>query len=427
MSQANAQGKARVPSGFFLLKTVGMALSQIWANKTRSFLTALGIIVGVASVTAVIAALTGLKTKVLTEFESVGAARLYVFPNRPDNVPRSKIPWEKCRLKVDEARAIMEQCPSLKGISPIVDVTLSVESDTQVIEGMTVSGIWPAWHDAIGRKVLRGRPFGQIDVDTARQVALVNEAAVEELKLDEGGNGGIGTHVLLGGRRFLVIGVVETLQAKMFGMNSSQAEIFIPFSVAEKLLDGWYFMQFVALAKSPEVAEEAKAEIEYVMRRQRGLGKDDADTFRVAASDQFINQFKSLASGVTAIAGGIVGISLLVGGIGIMNIMLVSVSERTREIGLRKAVGATSSAILLQFLLEAVTLTVLGGIVGLVIGKMFAIGLTFIPGANLEQADVPAWAIAIALVFSAGVGVLFGMWPAYKASRLDPIEALRHE
>jgi putative ABC transport system permease protein len=417
----------RVLSGFFFLKTIGMALSQIWANKTRSFLTALGIIVGVASVTAVIAALTGLKTKVLTEFESVGAARLYVFPNRPDNVPRSKIPWEKCRLRIDEARAIAEQCPSLKGISPIVDVTLSVESDTSLIEGMTVSGIWPAWHDAIGRKVLRGRPFSQIDVDTARQVALVNEAAVEELKLDEGGNGGIGTHVLLGGRRFMVIGVVETLQAKMFGMNSSQAEIFVPFSVAEKLLEGWYFMQFVAIAKSPEVAEEAKAEIEYVMRRQRGLTKEDPDTFRVAAIDQFINQFKSLASGVTAIAGGIVGISLLVGGIGIMNIMLVSVSERTREIGLRKAVGATSAAILLQFLLEAVTLTVLGGLVGLVIGKIFAISLTFIPGANLEQADVPAWAIAVALVFSAGVGVLFGMWPAYKASRLDPIEALRHE
>jgi putative ABC transport system permease protein len=417
----------RVLSGFFFLKTIGMALSQIWANKTRSFLTALGIIVGVASVTAVIAALTGLKTKVLTEFESVGAARLYVFPNRPDNVPRSKIPWEKCRLRIDEARAIAEQCPSLKGISPIVDVTLSVESDTSLIEGMTVSGIWPAWHEAIGRKVLRGRPFSQIDVDTARQVALVNEAAVEELKLDEGGNGGIGTHVLLGGRRFMVIGVVETLQAKMFGMNSSQAEIFVPFSVAEKLLEGWYFMQFVAIAKSPEVAEEAKAEIEYVMRRQRGLTKEDPDTFRVAAIDQFINQFKSLASGVTAIAGGIVGISLLVGGIGIMNIMLVSVSERTREIGLRKAVGATSAAILLQFLLEAVTLTVLGGLVGLVIGKIFAISLTFIPGANLEQADVPAWAIAVALVFSAGVGVLFGMWPAYKASRLDPIEALRHE
>ena len=426
-SRKGAKGEGRGLTIFFFLKAIGMALSQIWANKTRSFLTALGIIVGVASVTAVIAALTGLKAKVLSEFESVGAARLYVFPNRPDNVPRAKFPWEKCRLKVSEAQAIMDQCPSIKGISPIVDLPMSVESDTELIDGMTVNGIWPAWHDAVGRKVMRGRPFSQIDIDTARQVALVNEAAVTELKIDTDGNGGLGEHILLGGRRFLVVGVVETTQARMLGMNSSEAEIFIPFSVAEKLLDGWYFMQFAAIATSPETAEEAKAEVEYVMRRQRGLQPDDPDTFRVAALDQYINQFKSLASGVTAIAGGIVGISLLVGGIGIMNIMLVSVSERTREIGLRKAVGATSAAILLQFLLEAVTLTVLGGIAGLVIGKLMAVSLTYSPGANLEQADVPAWAVILSIVFSAGVGVAFGMFPAYKASRLDPIEALRHE
>jgi putative ABC transport system permease protein len=409
---------------FFVLKSVNMALAQIWANKTRSFLTALGIIVGVASVTAVIAALTGLKAKVLAEFETVGAARIFVFPDRPENSPRQKFPWEKCKLKIAECQAIQDQCPSVKGITPLVDVGLSAESDNASIDGINVNGIWPAWHDAVGRKVIRGRPFTQIDVDTARQVALLNESAIEELKLPADP---LGSHVLLGGRRFLVVGVVETLQAQMFGMNSSQAEIFIPFSVAEKLLDRDFFMRFAALAVSPEKADEAKAEIEFVMRRQRGLQPGDPNTFRVAAIDQYINQFKTLAAGVTAIAGGIVGISLLVGGIGIMNIMLVSVSERTREIGLRKAVGATPAAILLQFLLEAVTLTVLGGFAGLVIGKLMALGLTLIPGANLEQADVPFWAVFLAIAFSALVGVAFGMFPAVKASRLDPIEALRHE
>ncbi len=409
---------------FFVLKSVNMAFGQIWANKTRSFLTALGIIVGVASVTAVIAALTGLKAKVLAEFETVGAARIFVFPDRPENSPRQKFPWEKCKLKIAECQAIKDQCPSVKGITPLVDVGLSAESDNASIDGINVNGIWPAWHDAVGRKVIKGRPFTQIDVDTARQVALINEAAIDELKLP---GDPLGAHVLLGGRRFLVVGVVETLQAQMFGMNSSQAEIFIPFSVAEKLLDRDFFMRFAALAVSPEKADEAKAEIEFVMRRQRGLQPGDPNTFRVAAIDQYINQFKTLAAGVTAIAGGIVGISLLVGGIGIMNIMLVSVSERTREIGLRKAVGATPAAILLQFLLEAVTLTVLGGFAGLVIGKLMALGLTFIPGANLEQADVPFWAVFLAIAFSALVGVAFGMFPAIKASRLDPIEALRHE
>ena len=137
--------------------------------------------------------------------------------------------------------------------------------------------------------------------------------------------------------------------------------------------------------------------------------------------------WSSTAAGITAIAGGIVGISLLVGGIGIMNIMLVSVSERTREIGLRKAVGATPSAVLLQFLLEAVVLCLVGGAVGVLIGQAFAIGLTFIPDAGLEQAHVPFWAIVMSFSFSAAVGVVFGMFPAIKASRLDPIEALRHE
>ena len=145
------------------------------------------------------------------------------------------------------------------------------------------------------------------------------------------------------------------------------------------------------------------------------------------AIDRFIEQFKALAAGITAIAGGIVGISLLVGGIGIMNIMLVSVSERTREIGLRKAVGATPMAILLQFLLEAVTLCLVGGFIGIAVGRLAAFGLTKIPGAQLDQADIPLWAVALSFAFSAATGVVFGMFPAIKASRLDPIEALRHE
>jgi putative ABC transport system permease protein len=183
----------------------------------------------------------------------------------------------------------------------------------------------------------------------------------------------------------------------------------------------------VALANSPAEAEDAQADITRVLRKVRGLGSTDLETFRVQPIDQFIDQFKSVASGITAVAGGIVAISLLVGGIGIMNIMLVSVSERTREIGLRKAVGATPTAILLQFLLEAVTLCLAGGLVGVLIGQAFALAVSSIPGARLENASVPAWAVALAFVFSAAVGVVFGMFPAIKASRLDPIEALRHE
>ena len=409
---------------FFYIKAIALALSQIWANKTRSLLTALGIIVGVASVSAVIAALTGFQQKVLTEFETFGASRLFVWPSRPDTGPRNRYPWSKVRLRAEEASAILAQCPSVRCITPISESSMTAESDLSQIEAVSVVGIWPAWHLVENRQVIIGRPFNQIDIDNARQVCLVNEAAIEELKL---GDDPTGDHILLGGRRYLIVGVVETLQARMFGMDTSSAEVFVPFSVMEKLQDRDFFMRFVAMAHSPEHADEALAEMTHVMRRQRGIGRGDPETFRVQAIDQFINQFKSMAAATTAIAGGIVGISLLVGGIGIMNIMLVSVSERTREIGLRKAVGATPAAVLLQFLLEAVTLCMVGGFVGVAIGKLIALGMTLIPGAGLEKADVPWWAVAIAFGFSALVGVVFGMFPAIKAARLDPIEALRHE
>ncbi len=408
----------------FWLQAISLAFSQIWANKSRAFLTALGIIVGVASTTAVIAALTGLKAKVLDEFESVGASKFFVFPDRPDNAPRNMYPWEKILIKTAEVEAIRDECTLVKAVTPITEVGLDVESGDKRIEGITISGIWPEWHDVQNRFVQEGRPFSSIDVESERQVCLINADAIVELDLP---SNPVGVAILIGGRRFMIVGVVETTQARFFGMNTSSAEIFIPFSVAEKMQDRNFFMRVEGLFVSPETAVEGEDEVRFVLRRMRGLGPGEPQTFQVAAIDKFIEQFKALAAGITAIAGGIVGISLLVGGIGIMNIMLVSVSERTREIGLRKAVGATPMAILLQFLLEAVTLCLVGGFVGIAFGRLAAFGLTKIPGAQLDQADIPFWAVALSFVFSAVTGVVFGMFPAIKASRLDPIEALRHE
>ncbi|MEC8320259.1 MAG: ABC transporter permease [Planctomycetota bacterium] len=408
----------------FWWQAIKLALSQIRANLGRSLLTALGIIVGVASVTAVIAALGGLKDRVLTEFETFGANRLLVFPDRPDDAPRNLYPWKDVRLKIAEVDAIAEHCPSVRVVTPITSLGTSAQYGERILEGITVTGIRPAWHETENRSVLRGRPFNSIDETGARQVCLVNEDAIRELGLPADP---IDEHIIIGDRRYLVVGLVETIQSTMFGINTTSAEIFIPFAMAARLQSQNFFFRATAMIRSPELAQEAESEVRFVLRKMRGLEGDEPDTFRVAAIDQFIDQFKALAAGITAIAGGIVGISLLVGGIGIMNIMLVSVSERTREIGLRKAVGATPSAVLLQFLLEAVVLCLVGGAVGVLIGEVFAIGLTFIPDAGLEQAHVPLWAIVMSFSFSAAVGVVFGMFPAIKASRLDPIEALRHE
>ena len=408
----------------FWWQAIKLALSQIQANFGRSLLTALGIIVGVASVTAVIAALGGLKDRVLTEFETFGANRLLIFPNRPDGYPRNLYPWKDVRLKVEEIDAIAKHCPSIRVVTPITSLNTSVQSGERILDGITVTGIRPAWHETENRSVLEGRPFNSIDEAEARQVCLLNEDATRELGLPANPTG---EHVIIGARRYLVVGTVETIQSMMLGINTSSAEIFIPFAMAAQLKDDDFFFRATAMIKSPDLAAEAESEVRFVLRKMRGLDGDEPDTFEVAAIDQFIDQFKALAAGITAIAGGIVGVSLLVGGIGIMNIMLVSVSERTREIGLRKAVGATPAAVLLQFLLEAVVLCLVGGAVGVLIGELFAIGLTFIPDAGLEQAHVPLWAIVMSFSFSAAVGVIFGMFPAIKASRLDPIEALRHE
>lgn len=411
-------------SPYFYAQAIKLALSQIWANRKRSLLTALGIIVGVASTTSVIAALSGLKANVLTEFESFGANRIYVFPDRPDDKPRNLYPREKIRIKPWEVREIQSSCPSLRAITPITEFGVAVASAQKELQGITVVGIWPDWHEAENRHVIAGRIFNRIDESSARQVCLLNQGAVDELRLE---GDAIGSHILVDGRRFLVVGMVETLQSRMFGDGGNTAEIFIPFALAMKLQSSDIFIRVTALARSTEVSEEARSEITQTMRRIRGIHPGDSDTFQVVAIDQYIEQFKALAAGITAIAAGIVGISLLVGGIGIMNIMLVSVSERTREIGLRKAVGATPAAIMMQFLLEAMVLCLAGGLVGVMIGKVFAIGLTMIPGAQLRHADVPLWAVLLSFVFSAVVGLGFGFFPALKAARLDPIEALRHE
>ena len=225
------------------LQAIVLALSQIWANKTRSFLTTLGIIIGVASVTTVIAALTGLKTSVLNEFESFGASKMFIFPDRPDDAPRNMYPWREIRLKVPELEALSENCPSIRQLTPITNEGANIQFRERIREGVNITGIWPAWHEIENRSVIMGRQFSFSDEEGAHQVCLVNDEAIKELDLDADPTG---QFILLNGRRFLIVGVVETVQASMFGPQTTSSEVFIPFRTMVKLKDPQFFFYIIA-------------------------------------------------------------------------------------------------------------------------------------------------------------------------------------
>jgi putative ABC transport system permease protein len=407
-----------------------LALAQVWSNKMRSILTTLGIVIGVASVTAVIAALTGMKTSVLTEFENLGTNKVFVFPRRPQTGPLRNATARQILFRPTEFDDFLRFCPSVKSFTRMTGTSQDVTFGPQRVQDVDVTGIEPPWHDIERRSVTVGRPFSLIDNEQARPVCLINPTLQNKLGLDKDPSG---QSIMIGNRRYLVIGVVEERAASaLFRGNSGGSEAFIPFTTAYQFITSrgnnmLPFMHIEAAAKTTDAAEEAKAEIMFLLRKRRHIPPGAPETFQVEYVASFVEQFNALAKAVTMIAGGIVGISLLVGGVGIMNIMLVSVSERTREIGLRKAVGARPAAILLQFLVEAIMLCFIGGFIGVVIGEGLTALLASIPQAKLDKAHIPAWAIALSFGFAALVGLVFGMFPAIKAARLDPIDALRHE
>lgn len=400
-----------------------LAAAQIWANKTRALLTMIGIIIGVASVTAVIAALTGLRTKVLADFETFGTNKIYILPQRPETGSKRYAPWWAFRFKPDEFDGLLDHCPSVAHFTRIAQMGRQVSFEDRQLDGVTVLGIEPAWHQIENRSLLEGRPFSLIDNEQSRPVCLVSPALRDRLRLDRNC---VGQSILVQNDRYLIVGIVEPApQMAILGDSGQPLEAIIPFNTAWKRYRPGIVC--IAASRSPDVSDEARAELSFFLRKMRRLKPDEPDTFQLAVVEQFIQKFNQVAAAITMVAAGVVGVSLLVGGVGIMNIMLVSVSERTREIGLRKAVGARPAAILLQFLVEAVMICLFGGLIGVLCGHLLTRALASIPNAQLDKAYVPIWAIVLSFGFAASVGLIFGMFPAVKASRLDPIDALRHE
>ena len=409
-------------------QSIYLAFSQIWANKTRSILTTIGIIIGVASVTAVIATLAGLKTKILGQVETFGTNTIFIQPHRPERGPMSHANWWQIRFRPEQFDNVLKHCPSVAVLSRVGFVgSRTVKYGEKSVENVNIQGIEPAYHQIEHRPVILGRIFSPIDDMQVRQVCLIEPKLRDKLRLD---HDCIEEIIRIGPQAFRIVGVIEPRPQLLSGASSQESyEIFVPFKTLKKLGEPW--TQAMASGKSADTLDEALAELKFFLRRTRNIRPGQPDTFEVQSLQSALEVFNKIGRIVTMVAGGIVGISLLVGGVGIMNIMLVSVSERTREIGLRKAVGARRSAILTQFMIESVTLCFFGGLIGLGIGQFLTWTVSAVVSKFLKldmgMTYVPGWAVFLSFTFAAIVGIVFGMVPAIKAARLDPIEALRHE
>ncbi len=404
-------------------QSVFLAIGQVWANKFRAVLTALGIIIGVGSVTIVAAGLDGMQGFVLNEFDKFGARKMWVWGDIPED-KEEVMSYSDVKMSVYEARLILQYAPSIESLSPLTYGGWDVGYGKTMAKGARITGIWDTWHDIEDRQVVLGRPFSKADNEEKHQVCLINEQAIEDLKLSIDPTG---DYLLVGGRRFLIVGVIETKEASgMFGGGQSRVEVYMPFNTL-KMMNPYSGTHFVLETISADASEAAQDEIRFILRNHRNLDPEEADTFDMFVLQSEIENFNKVARVIGMIVGAIVFVSLIVGGVGIMNIMLVSVSERTREIGLRKAVGAKPFVVLLQFLVEAVVLCLFGGAIGLLIGFGIVAGVGLIPNLPINEFEIPQWALWLSVGFSALVGIVFGMFPAIKASMLNPIDALRHE
>jgi putative ABC transport system permease protein len=399
-----------------------VAFSSLRANKLRSFLTTLGIIIGVCAVVAVVSIVQGLQYTINKEFQGIGATFMMIVPDQGNN--NNQQAARQVRLTWDDGKAIRDEVPGIKQITPIVMGASDIKYRDRQHRPDTIFGVNNDYPDIANHTVDRGRFISQIDLEHRRKVAVVGQEVVDELKL---GDNPVGKEIYVGDTPATVIGVMEE-RGQSLGRNQDNIVI-VPFDAALSLFgrNAGDRVQLHLQADGPAVVDEVKAGIERVLRQRHRIGRDEKDDFRIIRQDEMLRVTNKFLNAVTGVVGGVVGIALLVGGIGIMNIMLVSVTERTREIGVRKAVGARRQDILVQFLIEAVTLSLIGGAIGLAAGWGLGAAVSSVLPGDFPPARVPLWAAGLAFGFSAMVGIFFGIYPAGKAARLDPIDALRYE
>ncbi len=410
-------------------QTLGMALGAVWAHKFRSGLTILGIVIGITTVVTVASLLSGLRQGIVDFFQEFGPDNIFVArvsgdPSgqgaRPKELKRKPLSPDYAAYLKTVVRSVDDVAVSLYIIPQPGDV-LSVKVPGYESDNIFVMGASRNLYDISPRELSQGRIFTREEELRAQRVCMIGSALADALFP---GGSAAGRAIILDGAEFTVTGVFAAAKGGFFGENGMDRQIVIPLETARIRYPQSNNFFLTAHALRGQRAE-AIEEIRGALRKLRHTPRHEDDDFTLSTADSIIENFDKITGMIVLISMAISALGLLVGGIGVMNIMLVSVTERTREIGVRKAIGARRRDIVLQFLSEAVALTGAGGLIGIV----FAVLVTLLIGAIFPslRCRVPGWAVATAFSVSVAVGLFFGVWPAVTASRLDPVEALRYE
>ena len=423
--------RIRLPKGVFR-ETIVMALDSVRSHKFRSFLTVLGIVIGVFTAIVIASILTGLRQNIIAIIEDYGTNNIYAFHlSTGPRVSTDRSERTRKPLTFADAEAIKAQATAVEDVAtvaPNVGYSGGPFDDNITYQGHNyrwgnTQGVTANYANIANIGLKEGRFITELDDQQRSNVMVIGVNAADALFPGMESNIA-GTQVRMGGYNFEIVGVLEKRKAGFFGENEEDNAVFIPFRTAQKLAPARGYVLLIIKGRSTQLPE-ALTQSEEILRRRRNVKFGDPNNFDIKTADKFIEQFDSIFAMVGLLAISISCLGLLVGGIGVMNIMLVSVTERTKEIGIRKAIGARRRDIVRQFLFEAMTLTFFGGVLGVVL----AIGISKVVMFLVPSlpASVPTWAVVTGLSVSVGVGLIFGVWPARKASKLDPIECLRYE